>query len=76
MELNRLLIIVVVLSMALTPLLNELGRTAAGYIENSFEDSSPTDVCELYNSFRIFKFEVSQSSVLTPVLVASCKGLW
>jgi hypothetical protein len=36
--------------MALTPLLNELGRTAAGYIENSFEDSSPTDVCELYKS--------------------------
>ena len=53
LELNRLLIIVVVLSMALTPLLNELGRTAAGYIENSFEDSSPIDVCELYNSFRV-----------------------
>lgn len=32
-ELNRLLIIVVVLSMALTPLLNEIGRAAADYLE-------------------------------------------
>lgn len=73
MELNRLLIIVVVLSMALTPLLNELGRTAARYIENSFEDSSPTDVCGLYTTHLEFKFEVSQSGDLTPVLVAFCK---
>ncbi|CAM6096927.1 unnamed protein product [Calypogeia fissa] len=34
-ELNRLLIIVVVLSMALTPLLNEVGRAAAEYIEST-----------------------------------------
>lgn len=50
LELNRLLIIVVVLSMALTPLLNELGRTAAEYIEREFEDSSTTDsVCRPRN---------------------------
>ncbi|KAK3137042.1 hypothetical protein QOZ80_5BG0446860 [Eleusine coracana subsp. coracana] len=33
LELNKLLIIVVVLSMALTPLLNEVGRRAAGIID-------------------------------------------
>ncbi|XP_024364443.1 K(+) efflux antiporter 3, chloroplastic isoform X1 [Physcomitrium patens] len=43
LELNRLLIIVVVLSMALTPLLNEVGRKLAEYIEREFEDSSPTE---------------------------------
>ena len=32
LELNKLLIIVVVLSMALTPLLNDLGRKAAEFI--------------------------------------------
>lgn len=43
LELNRLLIIVVVLSMALTPFLNELGRNAAEYIEVHFEDASSKD---------------------------------
>ncbi|ONK67293.1 uncharacterized protein A4U43_C06F18650 [Asparagus officinalis] len=37
LELNKLLIIVVVLSMALTPLLNEIGRKAAGIIDEKFE---------------------------------------
>ncbi|KAM5548500.1 K(+) efflux antiporter 3, chloroplastic [Rosa sericea] len=37
LELNKLLIIVVVLSMALTPLLNEAGRRAAAYIDDNFE---------------------------------------
>ncbi|CAN6459446.1 unnamed protein product [Victoria cruziana] len=37
LELNKLLIIVVVLSMALTPFLNELGRTAAAIIEEKFK---------------------------------------
>ncbi|CAM8926691.1 unnamed protein product [Rhodiola kirilowii] len=37
LELNKLLIIVVVLSMALTPLLNELGRRAADYIDENIE---------------------------------------
>ncbi|KAK9690558.1 hypothetical protein RND81_09G137600 [Saponaria officinalis] len=37
LELNKLLIIVVVLSMALTPLLNELGRKAADVIAGKFE---------------------------------------
>lgn len=33
LELNKLLIIVVVLSMALTPTLNQLGRKAADFID-------------------------------------------
>ncbi|VAI26856.1 unnamed protein product [Triticum turgidum subsp. durum] len=37
LELNKLLIIVVVLSMALTPLLNDLGRKAAGIIDERSE---------------------------------------
>lgn len=44
LELNRLLIIVVVLSMALTPLLNEVGRTAAEYIESKSEPKDEDDV--------------------------------
>ncbi|CAN6352419.1 unnamed protein product [Urochloa humidicola] len=38
LELNKLLIIVVVLSMALTPLLNEVGRRVAGIIDESAEE--------------------------------------
>lgn len=43
LELNKLLIIVVVLSMALTPLLNEVGRRAADFIDEKFvaEDVCP-----------------------------------
>ncbi|KAJ0010122.1 hypothetical protein Pint_33523 [Pistacia integerrima] len=37
LELNKLLIIVVVLSMALTPLLNEVGRWAADFIDDNFD---------------------------------------
>lgn len=37
LELNKLLIIVVVLSMALTPFLNEAGRRAASFIEEKFD---------------------------------------
>ncbi|CAI5473902.1 unnamed protein product [Closterium sp. Yama58-4] len=46
LELNRLLIIVVVLSMALTPFLDALGRRAAEYIEDNIEarDSAATAV--------------------------------
>lgn len=39
LELNKLLIIVVVLSMALTPVLNEIGRRAAVVIDEKFEAS-------------------------------------
>ncbi|KAH9300561.1 hypothetical protein KI387_012144, partial [Taxus chinensis] len=39
LELNRLLIIVVVLSMALTPLLYEFGRKAAEVIDSRFEEN-------------------------------------
>ncbi|CAA2965165.1 K(+) efflux antiporter 3, chloroplastic-like [Olea europaea var. sylvestris] len=42
LELNKLLIIVVVMSMALTPLLNDLGRKAADYIGEKFEDDNKT----------------------------------
>ncbi|TKY71552.1 K(+) efflux antiporter 3 [Spatholobus suberectus] len=37
LELNKLLIIVVVLSMALTPFLNEAGGRVAGFIDNKFD---------------------------------------
>jgi hypothetical protein len=37
LELNKLLIIVVVLSMALTPFLNEAGKRAAEFIERKFD---------------------------------------
>lgn len=40
LELNKLLIIVVVLSMALTPLLNDVGRKVADFIGDRFEDQS------------------------------------
>ncbi|XP_028083338.1 K(+) efflux antiporter 3, chloroplastic-like isoform X4 [Camellia sinensis] len=44
LELNKLLIIVVVLSMALTPLLNEVGRRAADFISKKFgEEDKTTD---------------------------------
>ncbi|CAL5377592.1 unnamed protein product [Camellia sinensis] len=44
LELNKLLIIVVVLSMALTPLLNEVGRRAADFIGKKFgEEDKTTD---------------------------------
>uniref|UniRef100_A0ACD5X6Z8 Uncharacterized protein n=1 Tax=Avena sativa TaxID=4498 RepID=A0ACD5X6Z8_AVESA len=45
LELNKLLIIVVVLSMALTPFLNELGKKAAGIIdERSETKEKPAEV--------------------------------
>lgn len=40
LELNKLLIIVVVLSMSLTPLLNEVGRKLADIVGEKFEDDS------------------------------------
>ncbi|KAJ3674522.1 hypothetical protein LUZ60_005138 [Juncus effusus] len=42
LELNKLLIIVVVLSMALTPLLNDLGRKAADLIDEKFQQKEKT----------------------------------
>lgn len=47
LELNKLLIIVVVLSMALTPLLNEIGRWAADFIDDKF--ASEDKVEEMVN---------------------------
>ncbi|KAK1439989.1 hypothetical protein QVD17_05814 [Tagetes erecta] len=44
LELNKLLIIVVVLSMALTPLLNDLGRKAADFIGENVEEDKPAQV--------------------------------
>ena len=40
LELNKLLIIVVVLSMALTPLLNDAGRRAAEFIGDNFDEEN------------------------------------
>lgn len=48
LELNKLLIIVVVLSMALTPFLNEAGRRAAEFIERNFDAD---DVCPTLSFF-------------------------
>ncbi|XP_071696809.1 K(+) efflux antiporter 3, chloroplastic-like [Rutidosis leptorrhynchoides] len=42
LELNKLLIIVVVLSMALTPLLNDLGRKASDFIGENVEEENKT----------------------------------
>ncbi|PHT68368.1 K(+) efflux antiporter 3, chloroplastic [Capsicum annuum] len=42
LELNKLLIIVVVLSMALTPLLNEIGRKASEFIGEKFDSEDRT----------------------------------
>lgn len=47
LELNKLLIIVVVLSMALTPALNEAGRRAAEIIDDKFNKE---DVCSNFNT--------------------------
>ncbi|BBN13424.1 K+:H+ antiporter [Marchantia polymorpha subsp. ruderalis] len=58
LELNRLLIIVVVLSMALTPLLNEVGRTAAEYIESKSEPKDEDDKME------VVTFEASEPVVI------------
>jgi hypothetical protein len=48
LELNKLLIIVVVLSMALTPFLNEAGKRAAAFIERKFDSE---DVCPTLSFF-------------------------
>lgn len=59
LELNKLLIIVVVLSMALTPLLNEIGRKAAELIDNKvsvIEVCTNFFACEqnMYYKIRLF----------------------
>ncbi|OMO92112.1 hypothetical protein COLO4_17848 [Corchorus olitorius] len=43
LELNKLLIIVVVLSMALTPLLNDVGRRAAEFIDDKFDSDKTAE---------------------------------
>ncbi|XP_047982502.1 K(+) efflux antiporter 3, chloroplastic [Salvia hispanica] len=43
LELNKLLIIVVVLSMSLTPFLNDVGRKLADYVGEKFEDENKAD---------------------------------
>uniref|UniRef100_A0A0D9Y1I3 RCK N-terminal domain-containing protein n=1 Tax=Leersia perrieri TaxID=77586 RepID=A0A0D9Y1I3_9ORYZ len=50
LELNKLLIIVVVLSMALTPLLNEIGRRAAGIIDEKSETKEKPAEMVNYNA--------------------------
>ncbi|CAN1284613.1 K(+) efflux antiporter 3, chloroplastic [Linum perenne] len=66
LELNKLLIIVVVLSMALTPFLNEVGRRAAQFIDDK---SDKEDVCSLSSS-NLTSFHAGLSidmKVLEPV---------
>ncbi|KAH7575508.1 hypothetical protein JRO89_XS02G0125700 [Xanthoceras sorbifolium] len=43
LELNKLLIIVVVLSMSLTPLLNEIGRWASDFVDDKFDAKEKTE---------------------------------
>ncbi|XP_061370612.1 K(+) efflux antiporter 3, chloroplastic-like isoform X2 [Gastrolobium bilobum] len=49
LELNKLLIIVVVLSMSLTPFLNEAGRRAASYIEDKYDAENKQKPAEMLN---------------------------
>ncbi|WVZ23089.1 hypothetical protein V8G54_001633 [Vigna mungo] len=49
LELNKLLIIVVVLSMALTPFLNEAGRRAASFIEEKSDSENNEKALETVN---------------------------
>ncbi|CAJ2678259.1 unnamed protein product [Trifolium pratense] len=58
LELNKLLIIVVVLSMALTPFLNEAGRRAASFIEDNYEAEDKEKDSEMIN------FEVNEPVVV------------
>lgn len=51
LELNKLLIIVVVLSMALTPLLNEIGRKAADFVGEKFEAEEVSFYIQLVSRF-------------------------
>ncbi|XP_057416156.1 K(+) efflux antiporter 3, chloroplastic isoform X3 [Lotus japonicus] len=58
LELNKLLIIVVVLSMALTPVLNEAGRRAAKFIDEKSEIENKQKASEVVN------FNVSEPVVI------------
>lgn len=58
LELNKLLIIVVVLSMALTPFLNEAGRRAASFIEEKSDSENKQKASETIN------FNVSEPVVI------------
>ncbi|KAF4381031.1 hypothetical protein F8388_011953 [Cannabis sativa] len=65
LELNKLLIIVVVLSMALTPALNEAGRRAAKIIDDKF--STEDDLVVIINSqeaAEMVNFEASEPIVI------------
>ncbi|KAG9445890.1 hypothetical protein H6P81_012018 [Aristolochia fimbriata] len=56
LELNKLLIIVVVLSMALTPLLNEIGRRAAYIVDKKFQEEK--------KSPEMINFNVSEPVII------------
>ncbi|VVB07812.1 unnamed protein product [Arabis nemorensis] len=56
LELNKLLIIVVVLSMALTPTLNQLGRRAADFLDEKFDTVEKLD--------ENVNYDVSESIVI------------
>lgn len=51
-ELNKLLIIVVVLSMALTPYLNQLGRKAADFLDERLD---PGDVTFKFLALHLYE---------------------
>lgn len=52
LELNKLLIIVVVFSMALTPLLNDVGRKASEYIAKNVEKDYVSLL--VFHQYRIY----------------------
>ncbi|KAK7400409.1 hypothetical protein VNO78_11615 [Psophocarpus tetragonolobus] len=58
LELNKLLIIVVVLSMALTPFLNEAGRRAASFIEEKYDAENKQKASQMVN------FNVSEPVII------------
>lgn len=62
LELNKLLIIVVVLSMALTPLLNEIGRKASEFIGEKF-DSEDVSLLPVLEYEECNEIDLSMSNI-------------
>lgn len=58
LELNKLLIIVVVLSMALTPLLNDVGRKASDFIGKKFDEDDVSCLCQSQILIDSCKFKI------------------
>ncbi|VFQ68415.1 unnamed protein product [Cuscuta campestris] len=66
LELNKLLIIVVVLSMALTPLLNEIGRNAANLIDETFDGDDDVSHFFLIYFYQTILLKGTRFILITP----------